>query len=480
MQIASSNKSLIVLAIGFTVLLLSLLIFLFEDVGVAIPFVIPILGGFTFYIFGHPRRALDMVLISSFLAIGIIRYIGDIPLGLTVDFFLIMAIVVALFHRSLKPDFSRLNTGLMWCAAIWMLYCTAELFNPEAVSTMAWVYAIRGLALYMFLTIPITLLYANTVRDLDRFIKIVLVLSFLAALWGLKQFHFGPDFAETAWLKEGKNQSTHVLFGELRVFSFFSDAGQFGSGIAQAGVIAAVIALGPFAFKTRMISAVCALLFFFLMILSGTRGSLIVPVVGMLVYLFASRNFKLLAAGLMVMAAAYGFLQYTSIANDIYQVRRMRTALDPNDASLQVRLANRVIIRDYLKDKPFGGGIGTSGSWRERFSPGTLLAETPNDGWYVRVRAETGVVGLYLHVGILLYIGLVGLYKCMRVKDEKLRHKLLALLAGYAGIAASSYGNPLLGQIPTGIILYMSWAYLFMAEDLDKQVADEKPKSVIL
>lgn len=479
MQTSSSSKSWIVIVIGLVALLLSLLIFLFEDLGVAIPFVIPVLIGFIFYLFAHPRRALDMTLISSFLAIGVIRYVGDIPLGLTVDFFLIMAVVVAIFHRSVGPDFNKLNTGVMWCAVIWMLYCTAELFNPEAVSREAWLYAVRGIALYMFLTIPITLLYANKVEDLNRFIKIILFFSILAAFWGLKQFYFGPDYAETAWLNVGKNRNTHVLFGELRVFSFFSDAGQFGSGIAHSGVIAAVIALGPFSIRTRILSAVCALLFFFLMILSGTRGALIVPVVGMLVYLIASRNFKLLTVGLIVMVAAYAFLQYTTIANDIYQVRRMRTALDPNDASLQVRLSNRVIIKDYLKDKPFGGGIGTSGSWGERFSPGTLLAETPNDGWYVRVRAETGVVGLYLHVGILLYIGLVGLYNCMTIKDEKLRHKLLALLAGYAGIAASSYGNPLLGQIPTGIILYMSWAYFFMAKDIDKQLSQKEPQPLI-
>src|SRR5690606_3723007 len=120
MQIASSNKSLIVLAIGFAILLLSLLIFFLEDLGVAIPFIIPVLGGFLFFMFGHPRRALDMALVSSFLAIGIIRYVGDIPLGLTVDFFLLMAVVVAFFHRSLKPDFNKLNNGLMWCAAVWM------------------------------------------------------------------------------------------------------------------------------------------------------------------------------------------------------------------------------------------------------------------------------------------------------------------------------------------------------------------------
>jgi hypothetical protein len=267
-----------------------------------------------------------------------------------------------------------------------------------------------------------------------------------------------------------------VLFGVLRIFSFFSDAGQFGAGIAQSGVIATVISLGPFSWKTRIIAAICGLLFFFLMILSGTRGALIVPVAGMMSYLFASRNFKLLIAGMLMMGAIFVFLKYTTIGQQFYQVQRMRTALDPNDASLRVRLTNRVIINDYLKDKPFGGGIGTSGSWGQRFTPGTLLAETPNDGWYVRIKAETGVMGLYLHVGILLFIGGVGLYKTMQVKDNKLRQKLLALFAGYVGIAASSYGNPLLGQIPTGIILYMSWAYLFLAQDLDQQIKETKNK----
>lgn len=479
MQMTGTSKAVFLLSTGCIILLLSLTIFYLERLGVAALFGVPATIGFLFYLFGHPRRALEMALISSFLAIGLIRYVGNIPFGLFVDLFLIMALVIAFFHRSLKINWRRLNNGLMWGAVIWMLYCTAEFFNPEAVSAMAWVFAIRGLALYMLLTIPLTLLFANKAEDLDRFLKILMGFSILAVLWGLKQFYLGPDFSETAWLNIGKNRSTHILFGELRIFSFFSDAGQFGSGIAQSGVIATVIALGPFSKKTRILSALGALLFFWLMILSGTRGALIVPVAGIMVYLFASRNFKLLAAGLLVMGGLFMFLKHTNIADGIYQVNRMRTALDPNDASLQVRLANRVVINDYLKDKPFGGGIGTSGSWGERFSPGTLLADTPNDGWFVRVKAETGVVGLTLHGGILIYIGLVGLYKTMKVKDDKLRQKLLALLCGYAGIAASSYGNPLLGQIPTGIILYMSWAYLFLAEDIDHELSENTPEPSI-
>src|SRR5690554_6816927 len=131
MYTASGSKSILIIAIGLGILLLALLIFLLEDFGVAILFVLPVLVSFTIYVFGHPRRALDMTLISSFLAIGVIRYVGDIPLGLTVDFFLLLAVVVAIFHRSVNHDFNKLNRGVMWCAALWMLYCVAELFKDR-------------------------------------------------------------------------------------------------------------------------------------------------------------------------------------------------------------------------------------------------------------------------------------------------------------------------------------------------------------
>jgi cell division protein FtsW (lipid II flippase) len=161
------------------------------------------------------------------------------------------------------------------------------------------------------------------------------------------------------------------------------------------------------------------------------------------------------------------FLKFTSIGNENYQVRRLRSALDPNDASLNVRLENKAKFSEYLKNRPFGGGIGTSGFWGQRFSPGTFLAETPNDSWFIKIWAEMGIVGLYLHIGILAFIALLALFRIWQVKDPRLRQKLLALFSGYVGIAAASLGNPLLGQMPTGIILYMSWAYLYLAPSLE-------------
>nr|MBI1229739.1 O-antigen ligase domain-containing protein [Cytophagales bacterium] len=473
MDIARSNKAVTFVGIFASAFVMGLFIIRLEVLGIAALFAIPIGLVFLYWVLQKPSNALDLTLVCAFFAIGAIRYLPSLPLGLTVDFALLLAIVSAIFHTQLKTDFTKLKNSLMLVSVIWMGYNVAEIVNPEARSMAAWFYAVRGTALYMILAVPLTLLYANKAKDLDRFIYLFMLFSVLASLWGLRQYYIGLDGAENNWLDQGP-RSTHVLFGNLRVFSFFSDAGQFGAGTAQAGLMAAILALGPFPIRTKLIYAVLSLLFFYLMILSGTRGSLIIPVGGAMAFLFASKNFKVMLGGLAVLGIIFIFLKFTLIGHDNYQIRRMRSALDPNDASLNVRKENQKKFKVYLKSRPFGGGIGTSGSWGIRFSPGTFLAETPNDSWYVKIWAEMGVVGLSLHLTILVFIALMALLKIWKVKDEGLKQKLLALFSGYVGIILASYGNPILGQMPTGIVIYMSWAYLFLAQDLDKELLENK------
>lgn len=467
-------KSYILMPFAALVLAAFISIFIFFSgfMGIGAMMGLPFAILFAYYILSHPSNALTTTLVFAFVSIGAIRYLPSLPLGLTVDFALILTIISAVFHTKIKVDFFKIKNSLMVVTLIWMAYNVAQLINPEARSTTAWFYAVRGTALYMFLTVPLTLMFANKNEDLNRFLKIIILFSVVASFWGLRQYYIGLDAAENRWLDDG-SRSTHVLFGNLRVFSFFSDAGQFGAGIAQSGVIAAVLAVGPFKTKYRIILGACALLFFYMMILSGTRGALIVPVGGFMTYLFASKNFKIMFLGIMALGMVFIFLKFSTIGNDNYQIRRMRSALDPEDASLNVRKQNQQKFAVYLASRPFGGGIGTSGSWGQRFSPGTFLAETPNDSWYVKIWAEMGIVGLSLHLAILAFIGLMALFKIWKIKNDQLRQKLLALLSGFIGIALASYGNPLLGQMPTGIILYMSWAYFYLAPDLDEEISQQ-------
>ena len=215
-------------------------------------------------------------------------------------------------------------------------------------------------------------------------------------------------------------------------------------------------------FKKKTFYLLAFLFSLYGMMVSGTRGAIAVPAIGFMTYFLLSKNFKVFGAGIMAGIGVFIFLKFTTIAQGIYAVNRLRTALDPNDASLLVRLENQKKLSTYLASRPFGGGIGSAGNWGLRFSPNSFLAQTPTDSWFVKIWAETGMVGLTLHLLILSYIAIKAGIMLWKMPDGTLRQQLLAIFSGMIGIYAASYGNGILGQMPTGILMYMGWAFLFM------------------
>ena len=60
-----------------------------------------------------------------------------------------------------------------------------------------------------------------------------------------------------------------------------------------------------------------------------------------------------------------------------------------------------------------------------------------------------------------------------KIRNDWLKFRMIAIICGYFGIMAASYGNGVLGQMPTGIIIYMSMAFLFMSEKFDKELEEQ-------
>ena len=173
------------------------------------------------------------------------------------------------------------------------------------------------------------------------------------------------------------------------------------------------------------------------------------------------------------------FLKYTMLAHGNPQVRRMRTAFNAQDPSLQVRLENQKKLKAYMKSRPFGVGIGLGGVKARRFTPYAFTSNVPTDSWFVMIWVETGIIGLILHIGILLSILAYGAYLALFVlKDKELKGLIIALVCGIFGIYATSYGNEVLGQFPTGIILYMSMAIVFVSPYFDREIEEEKMKKI--
>lgn len=419
----------------------------------------------------NPRVGIYTILVLAFTAIGLTRYIRGVPLGLTIDGFLVLT-YIAIFFRYFneKINLSQINRDLVYLSVTWFLFSVLQLVNPEALSRTAWFYAMRGISLYMLLLIPIALLIFNRLRYLITYLYIWGGLSILGTLKGIQQLFIGPDAAEQLWL-DTIGGITHIIFGELRVFSFYSDAGQFGAAQAAAGVVGLLTATSIKGRFNKIFFLIMGISGLYGMVISGTRGAMIVPMIGGATFILLRKNFKAFLIGSIAMAFIYAFFAHTYIGQSNSQIRRMRTAFRPeDDASYLVRLENRRILSNYLRTKPFGGGIGSAGDWGKRFSPHGFLAQIATDSWYVQIWAEQGIVGLIIHLFILSYIFLKGSFIIMfRLKEPELRGIMSALMAGFTGIMGASYGNGVLGQMPTGVLLYLSWAFIFMSQQLERE-----------
>jgi len=480
-QLNSSQKWMIAGLSGlFGILLLSALLWFRKDnilfglLFLMMPFVL----GFAVMIFRKPVTGIYSVLVINYFVMGMARYLPG-PLGLAVDGVLVLTWVSLFFSQfNNKVKWSEAVNDLTMVTAIWSLYVLFQLFNPEAVSRMAWFYAMRGIALYMLLTIPLTFLLFNREEYLNRFILIWAVFTLAGVLKGIMQLYPGPDPWEQRWLAQigGK---THLLPQGLRVFSFFTDAATYGGSMAYSGVVFSIISTVTKKTTARIFYLFVAAAAFYGMFISGTRGALAVPFAGFSLYALLSKKIKILVTGAVLLVLLYSFLKFSTAGSSIYAIRRFRTALDKDNPSLMVRKENQKLLKVYLKDRPFGGGIGSAGNWGLRFSPDTFLARTPTDSWYVQIWAEQGRVGLMLHLLILIYIiGKASFLILFRIKDKELSVKAIALTSGIFGVMAASYGSSALGQMPNGIIVYMSMAFLFMMPGWErKRIPDDSPIS---
>jgi O-antigen ligase len=419
--------------------------------------------------FWSPRVGYLSFICYCFLNNYLSRHVDDIPVGLAMEGLLVLTWLATVFYRDTPPNWRFTQNDLCGLTVAWFVINVLELGNPAGASFLGWLNEIRSSALLWLLVVPLGLLVFRQRRDLNVFLYIVIGFSIFGALYGIKQKFLGVDAMEQRWLDAGA-AGTHVLWGRLRVFSNYSEAAQFGCSQAHIALVCGILALGPFSWTKKLLLAAAALLLLYGMLISGTRSAFFVIIVGGFVYLALSKQLKVLVLGIMLAIAGYMVLKYTHIGDSNADVYRMRSALNPEDASLQVRLVNQAKLREYLSTRPFGGGVGVMGEWGKKYNPGTFLSTIPPDSYYVKIWGSYGIVGFVVWFGIMLYI----LGKCAgivwRIRDPHLRQKLLALTAGAAGILMASYGNEIMNQMPSCMILYVSWVLVFVGPKLDTPV----------
>lgn len=413
-----------------------------------------------------------ILIVYSFIYWLIARELNlNFPIGILIEVGLLVCIIAAIFTVP-SEKWKSLNNDLVYLFLFWFILSVLEVANPAGANVTGWLKEIRSAAEYPLLIVVISLLVFDKNKHLDTFIFIVVAISTLAALDGFKQQHFGLSPGDRRFLDAG-GAVTHVLWGRLRVFSFYSEAAQFGASQAHIGLFALILALGPVKKKTKIILLACSALMLYGMLISGTRGAFFALVPGAFVAIILSKKFKVLILGGAVALLFLGFLKFTSIGSGNYAIYRFRSALDPNDPSLKVRLNSQRILKDYMSGFPLGGGLGVTGANGMTYNPDKFLSKVQPDSYWVKIWIMYGIVGFTIWISIMMYL----LGKCCaivwRIKNEALRIKAIALASGFAGILMCSYGNEVINTMPTTIIVYASIAFIYLMPKLDKELTEQ-------
>ena len=373
-----------------------------------------------------PERFIFLLFIFNYFFTPLARYSRQDGLSVLSDVIWWSVLLIIIIQTALRYRFpwkQAANILTIGGAAL-AVYCLMEVVNPTA-SLEAWIYS-RGFIYNTFLVSLITVLLATSYKQIGRLMFLFSLLTLIAILKGFWQKFIGFDAIEYDALMESGMYKTHLLPQITRYFSIFTDAGNYGSNMG------------------------------FTCVLFGITG------------LFSKKP------GLKTYYLCVSALSLYSM------IRRMRTAFRPNkDASYLVRKQNRQKLAEYLRDKPFGEGLGLGGVEARRFG-NRLTTTIPNDSTYVKIWTETGIVGIILY--LLIYAGslLWGCYYIMfKVRNDELRHLLTALACGVFGMMLSAYGNAFFTQFPTGILMIMFLGILMNGKYIDERLTIEKQQALL-
>ena len=423
--------------------------------------ILPIMTLYLYYSFNHPILFWYFLVVINYLIMGLGRYVAIPKVSIVMDAMLLFCILVVCVNGVVKKTikWSHLNCSLCIGTFIWCLYCISELLNPTA-DLYAWI-ASKNLIYNAFVVSVVTMLVVTKRAYLRSFIYIFAILSLLAVVKTFMQRYIGFDAAEYYWLHVYGGAKTHIISSGIRYFSIFTDASNMGSNMGYSAFFLGVVGLycsrrfDKFLFFS--VSALCL----YALVLSGTRGALIVPIGGLAAFAVLTKSVKLMTLSSIGLVVVYVFFALTMIGQNNASIRRMRSAFNPSkDASYVVRLNNQAILSEHMKGKWFGEGLGLSGVENKKHSI-RFTTSIPTDSWLVKIWVETGIVGLALYITIMFAIFLHCTYITLfKVDDRQVVGLFIAIIGGSFGLTLSSYGNLFFGQYPTYYMVYFGFGII--------------------
>ena len=417
-----------------------------------------------------------------FWALVIINYIiqwkslplpGGIPMSMYNEMLEIILLAMALIDVQ-RAHFERIGNVMLIALITWCGFCTLQVLNDTCdigLDIGAWYTGARLMAFQLMYAFLVFSLYISDSKNLTRYLVLWGALALFASFWVWKQKNYGFTAAENAWI-QGRGRSTHILQGGslIRYFSIFSDAANYGIGIASTAVAFIIFGITSRVRKFKIFFLATGLICIWAMFPSGTRTATACLLAGFAFYILLSKSMKI-AVPFSIAFAFFAFiLIFTKIGDSNQQIHRMRTAFDKDDASAGARKYNQAVMKKYLKDAPWGIGIAQGYGSVPANNKYTLMSTIPADSEYVYIWIRTGVIGItiFLITTVLMLLGACRIV-LFKINNPSLRGIGAGLCCAFVSQQLGGYGNQVLMQFPNCITFYGGLSIVYILPIIEQE-----------
>ena len=398
---------------------------------------------------------------------------SGIPMSLYNEMFEIILIALAIIDvKDLK--FERTANIMFFSLLVWCGFCTLEVLNDTCgigLDVGGWYTAARMIAFQLMYAFIVFSLYISKPNVLIKYLFLWGALALFATFWVWKQKYIGLTNAENLWLQT-RGRSTHILYAGtlIRYFSIYSDAANFGIGIASTAVAFIIFGITSRIRRHKFFFFLVGVACVWGMFPSGTRTAIACLIAGFMAYIFLSKSIKITIPFTIAFVLFVFMLAFTTIGNSNQSIRRMRSAFDKNDASANQRTINQEAMKKYMKEAPWGIGMNIGYQNVPANNKYTFMATIPPDSEYVFIWIHTGIIGLtvFLICTAIMLIGACWIV-FFTLKSPSLRGIGAGFCCAFVSQQLGGYGNQVLMQFPNALIFYGGLSIVYILPHIETE-----------
>ena len=389
------------------------------------------------------------------------------PVSLVDETLELILISIALIDIRKETYFGRAWNTMLLAIILWICLCFIEIFNNTCglgINVNAWFTGFRLMALHLVWILLVFSLYITNPKALITYLRVWACLSLFSAFWTWKMINIGLTQSEHEWLYNS-GYVTHILNGGtlIRYWSTFNDAATYGCNAGSSAIAFLILGITSKLKFDKIFFIATAVIVTWGMFQSGTRTGIFTMIAGFAVFLVLSKSIRILVPSAILGAIFLFVLIFTNIGNSNQQMRRMRSAFKKGDASATVRDVNKATIAKYIKDAPWGIGIGMYSTNIPANNKYRKLSEVPPDSEYVFIWVRTGPIGVTVFTCCMVLMLLGGcIIVLFRLKSPSLIGIGGGLCAAFVSIHIGAYANQILYQYPNGLTFFGAMAIVYV------------------